>query len=173
MFLCVLTNIQKKKKGDEFPRMDYVGHFGKTLDSLVDKHPNRSRGLLKFGWGLMNLKFKALPDRRLCSTDRYLAHVMMDTMLRSLKKPDQAVAISVFVPCELLQEVNLNPYNVESFSCYLSASSVSRPCIELAEANGVPETLCSYHKTCPARFYAAAKMYRIHQFNVRCQHAYV
>lgn len=147
MFLCVLTNIQKKKKEDEFPRMDYVEHFGKTLDSLVDKHPNRSRGLLKFGWGLMNLKFKALPDRRLCSADRYLAHVMMDTMLRPLKKPDQAVAISVFVPCELLQEVKLNPYNVESFSCYLSASSVSRPCIELAEANGVPETLCSYHKT--------------------------
>lgn len=147
MFLCVLTNIQKKKKEDEFPRMDYVEHFGKTLDSLVDKHPNRSRGLLKFGWGLMNFKFKALPDRRLCSADRYLAHVMMDTMLRPLKKPDQAVAISVFVPCELLQEVKLNPYNVESFSCYLSASSVSRPCIELAEANGVPETLCSYHKT--------------------------
>ena len=95
----------------------------------------------------MNLKFKVLPDRRLCSADRYLAHVMMDTMLRPLKKPDQAVAISVFVPCELLQEVKLNPYNVESFSCYLSASSVSRPCIELAEANGVPETLCSYHKT--------------------------
>lgn len=147
MFLCVLTNIQKKKKGDEFPRMDYVEHFGKTLDSLVDKHPNRSRGLLKFGWGLMNLKFKVLPDRRLCSADRYLAHVMMDAMLSPLKKPDQAVAISVFVPCELLQEVKLNPYNVESFSCYLSTSSVSRPCIELAEANGVPETLCSYHKT--------------------------
>lgn len=105
----------KEKEGDEFPRMDYVEHFGKTLDSLVDKHPNRSRGLLKFGWGLMNLKFKALPDRRLCSADRYLAHVMMDTMLSPLKKPDQAVAISVFVPCELLQEVKLNSYNVESF----------------------------------------------------------
>lgn len=47
----------KEKEGDEFPRMDYVEYFGKTLDSLVDKHPNRSRGLLKFGWGLMNLKF--------------------------------------------------------------------------------------------------------------------
>ena len=127
--------------------MDYVELFGKTLDSLVDKHPHRSRGLLTFGWELMDIKFKALPDRRLCSADRYLAHVMMGTMLKPLKFPEQAVAISVFVPCELLQEVALNPYNVESFSCYLAASEVSRPCIELAEANGVPETLCSYHKT--------------------------
>ena len=62
--------------------MDYVEYFGKTLDSLVDKHPNRSRDLLEFGWGLMNLKFKALPDRRLCSADRYLAYVMMDIRLQ-------------------------------------------------------------------------------------------
>ena len=30
----------------------------------------------------MNLKIKALPDRRLCSADRYLAHVMIDIRLQ-------------------------------------------------------------------------------------------
>ncbi len=127
--------------------MDVVALFGKILDSLVEKNPEASRKFLRFGWNLMNTKFKALPDKRLCSADQYLAHLMMDTMLAPLKKPEQAVAISVFVPCEILQELDLNPYNVESFSCYLAASDISRPCIELAEANGVPETLCSYHKT--------------------------
>ena len=33
-----------------------------------------------------------------------------------------SVMVSVFTPCELLQEAGLYPYNVESFSCYLAAS---------------------------------------------------
>lgn len=127
--------------------MDYIELYGKTLDRLVDRNPESSRALLRFGWGLMNAKFKLLPDRRLRKADRYLAHVMMDTMLHPLKTPEQSAAVSVFVPCELLQEVHLYPYNVESYSCYVAASGASRPCIELAESSGVPETLCSYHKT--------------------------
>lgn len=115
MFLCVLTNIQKKKKGDEFPRMDYVEHFGKTLDSLVDKHPNRSRGLLKFGWGLMNLKFKALPDRRLCSADRYLAHVMMDTMLRPLKNLIKQLPSAYLFLVSYFRRSSLIPITLRAF----------------------------------------------------------
>ena len=54
--------------------------------------------------------------------DRHLANLMMDTMLRPLQKPEDSVIVSIFTPCEMMQEVGLHPYNVEGFSCYLSAA---------------------------------------------------
>ena len=47
----------------------------------------------------------------------------------------------------MLQEVGLNPYNVEAFSCYLSGSQAERGFLQQAENTGISETLCSYHKT--------------------------
>ena len=55
--------------------------------------------------------------------------------------------VSIFTPCELLQEAGLHPYNVEGFSCYLSASKAERAFLQQAENTGISETLCSYHKT--------------------------
>ena len=71
----------------------------------------------------------------------------MNVMLKPLKYPDSSVLVSVFTPCELLQETGLYPYNVESFSCYLTASQAERAFLQSAEDAGLSETLCSYHKT--------------------------
>ena len=40
----------------------------------------------------------------------------------------------------------MHPYNVEGFSCYLTASAAERACLQQAENQGISETLCSYHK---------------------------
>lgn len=121
--------------------------FGAYVEKWCDTHPSRARWLLKTGWEAQNLKFKWFPDKRLIPADRYLAGLMMDTMLSPLKNPDQSAIISVFTPCEMLQEVGLHPYNAEGFSCYLSASRTERGLLQQAENTGISETLCSYHKT--------------------------
>ena len=72
---------------------------------------------------------------------------MMNAMLEPLKKPESSAIVSIFTPCELLQEVGLNSYNMEGMSCYLSASHAERGCLQQAENAGISETLCSYHKT--------------------------
>ena len=64
-----------------------------------------------------------------------------------LEKPQESAIVSVFTPCELLQEAGIHPYNVEGFSCYLSASKAERAFLQQAENTGISETLCSYHKT--------------------------
>lgn len=79
--------------------------------------------------------------------DQYLARLMMDTMIRPLEKPQESAIVSIFTPCELLQEAGIHPYNVEGFSCYLSASKAERAFLQQAENTGISETLCSYHKT--------------------------
>ena len=127
--------------------MDVVETFGNAVDKLTDDNPARGRWLLKTGWEAMNLKFKYLPDRRTFPSDRFLAHMMMDAMLAPLQRPEDAAMVSIFVPCELIQEVGLNPYNVEGFSCYVEASNAEQSCIHAAEDDGIADTLCSYHKT--------------------------
>ncbi len=127
--------------------MQVIKTFGHYVEKLSDQKPSQSRWLLKTGWKLQNIKYQAFPEKRLLPSDRYLAHLMMNTMINPLQHPEKSAIVSVFMPCELLQEAGLNPYNVESFSCYLSGSMAERNFLQGAENQGISETLCSYHKT--------------------------
>ncbi|MCC8047211.1 MAG: 2-hydroxyacyl-CoA dehydratase family protein [Clostridiales bacterium] len=127
--------------------MQVIETFGRYVEQLSNTNPGRARTLLKTGWQAQNLKFRCAPEKELLSADQYLAHLMMDTMLKPLKDAANSVLVSVFTPCELMQEVGLSPYNVEAFSCYLSASKAERAFLQTAEDCGISETLCSYHKT--------------------------
>lgn len=127
--------------------MHIIENFGRNVEKLSNTHPERARSLLKTGWKAQNLKFRFLPDRRLLPADRYLARLAMETMLKPLQEPEKSAIVSIFTPCEMLHEAGLYPYNVEGFSCYLSASLAERAFLQQAENEGISETLCSYHKT--------------------------
>ncbi len=127
--------------------MQVVETFGRRVEALSEQDGAHAQRLLRTGWEAQNLRFHLFPEKRLLPADRYLAQIMMDAMLAPLKKPEESAIVSVFTPCELLQEVGLNPYNVEGFSCYLSASRAERGFLQQAENAGISETLCSYHKT--------------------------
>ena len=102
--------------------MKIIETYGNYIEKWSNEDPDRARWLLKTGWKAQNLKFRFAPDKRLMPADRYLARLMMDTMLMPLEKPQESAIVSIFTPCELLQEAGIHPYNVEGFSCYLSAS---------------------------------------------------
>ena len=127
--------------------MQIIETYGKYIEKWANTNPDRARVLLKLGWEVQNLKYKFTPDKRLLPADRYLAHLMMNTMLMPLKNPQECAIVSIFTPCEILHEAGLHPYNVEAFSCYLSASNAERAFLQQAENTGISETLCSYHKT--------------------------
>lgn len=127
--------------------MQVIEKFGNYIGEVSDTNPERARNLLKLGWQAQNLVFRFFPKKELMPADQYLAGMMMDTMLKPLKNPEESAIVSIFTPCELLQEVGLSPYNVEGFSCYLAATKVERACLFQTENSGISETLCSYHKT--------------------------
>ena len=106
--------------------MKIIETYGNYIEKWSNENPDRARWLLKTGWKAQNLKFRFAPDKRLMPADRYLARLMMDTMLMPLEKPQESAIVSIFTPCELLQEAGIHPYNVEGFSCYLSASKAER-----------------------------------------------
>ena len=127
--------------------MEIIKTFGNYVEKWCENTPDRARWLLTKGWEAQDLKFRLAPSKKINPSDQYLARMMMNVMLQPLKHPDQSVLVSVFTPCELMQEAGLYPYNVESFSCYLTASSAERAFLQNAEDSGLSETLCSYHKT--------------------------
>ena len=127
--------------------MDIIKTFGNYVEKWCENTPDRARWLLTKGWEAQDMKFRLAPSKKINPSDQYLARMMMNVMLQPLKHPDQSVLVSVFTPCELMQEAGLYPYNVESFSCYLTASSAERAFLQSAEDSGLSETLCSYHKT--------------------------
>ncbi len=121
--------------------------FGNYVERFSQTNPERARWLLKTGWKAQDLRFLLLPDKRLFPADRYMAVLMMNTMRKPLQSPDKSAIVSVFTPCELLQEAGLSPYNVESFSAYLTASHAEEGCLQQTENRGISSTLCSYHRT--------------------------
>ena len=127
--------------------MKIIETFGNKIGELCDTDPEQARRLLKFGWQASNLKLKYFADKRLLPADRYLAQMMMDMMIQPLKYPEQSAMVSIFTPCELLQEVGLYPYNVEAFSCYLNGTHAEQAFLKHTESTGVSESLCSYHRT--------------------------
>lgn len=127
--------------------MEIIKTFGNYVEKWCENTPDRARWLLMKGWEAQDMKFRLAPSKKINPSDQYLARMMMNVMLQPLKHPDQSVLVSVFTPCELMQEAGLYPYNVESFSCYLTASSAERAFLQNAEDSGLSETLCSYHKT--------------------------
>ncbi|MCI8283718.1 MAG: 2-hydroxyacyl-CoA dehydratase [Firmicutes bacterium] len=127
--------------------MQVVDKFGSYVEKFSNTSPERARRLLRTGWKMQNLRFRFFANKELMSADRYLARLMMDTMLKPLQNPESSAIVSIFTPCEMIHESGLNPYNVEGFSCYLSASKAERVFLQQAENDGLSETLCSYHKT--------------------------
>lgn len=127
--------------------MNIIETYGKYVEQLSENKPETARKLLKTGWQVQRLKSKYLPDKRLLQADQYLAQFMMDRMLAPLKDSEHSAIVSIFTPCELIQEAGLSPYNVEGFSCYLNGSHAEQAFLRQAEHSGLSETLCSYHKT--------------------------
>lgn len=127
--------------------MDIVKTFGHYVEKACRSNPKSARTLLKLGWEAQNLKFRFLPNKKLNPAEQYLSCLMMNAMLAPLKHPEESAMVSIFTPCELVQEAGLSPYNVEGFSCYLAATRTEQYCLQATEECGLAETLCSYHKT--------------------------
>lgn len=152
--------------------MQIIETYGKYIEKWANTNPDRARVLLKLGWEAQNLKYKFTPDKRLLPADRYLAHLMMNTMLMPLKNPQECAIVSIFTPCEILHEAGLHPYNVEAFSCYLSASNAERAFYSRQRTQEFQK-----HYAAIIRHFGSgteedpskAQMYRIHKPYLRCK----
>ena len=108
--------------------------------------------------------------QRLMPAEQYLARLMMDTMIRPLERPEESSIVSIFTPCEILQEAGLHPYNVEGFSCYLSASKAERAFLTAGREYGhIRDTLQlsqDIYRSGAEESTSETKVYCIHEFDL-------
>lgn len=63
-----------------------------------------------------------------------------------MKHPQSAVMVNIFMPCELMHAMGLQPMFPEGLAVYVACTACQQ-CSVSAEEAGVPERFCSYQKT--------------------------
>lgn len=126
--------------------MDILDKFGSTVGSMSQEDPDKARRLLLTGYRLQEKRLELFPDRKLPSSGRYVAKVVMKNIINALAKPENAAMVSIFVPGELLTAAGLTPYSVEALSCFMAGTRCEQTFLRKTEEEGFPETMCSYHR---------------------------
>ncbi|MCD7770291.1 MAG: 2-hydroxyacyl-CoA dehydratase family protein [Oscillospiraceae bacterium] len=125
----------------------YIETIGSIIEKQTVKNPASARRLLTaaYSW----VRFNKGRDK---GTDAIAARNRMNaavagTIVDSFRRPEQAVMVNIFMPCEQLHAMGLQPMFPEGISVYLANTACQRVFGEAAEAADIPETFCSYHKT--------------------------
>lgn len=126
--------------------MDLINKFGELVGNTSMKDADKARKMLLLGYRLQEKRLCLFPDKRLPKSGRYVARVVMQSVIDALSKPEAAVLVSIFVPGELLTAAGLTPYSVEAMSCFLAGTQCEQPLLRKTEEEGFPETMCSYHR---------------------------
>lgn len=125
--------------------MNVIETFGAKVGQLAQTDPEKARRLLLLGFRANGQKVRLFPGTRPRS-GQLLFQQVNQSIIRCLARPEQNVMVSLFTPCEMLLNQGLNPYSCEAFSSYLSGSMAEAPFLRRAEDEGIPTSLCSYHK---------------------------
>ena len=120
--------------------------FGNHIYGLTQKNPQKALKQLSFVYSAAGLQCKYFPSRQLLPARQYMQWAAADAAIKPLRNPDKSAIVSLYLPCEILHSMGIYQMFPEALACYLAAAGSERIFIETAENNGVPKTLCSYHK---------------------------
>ena len=120
--------------------------FGNHIYKLTQNNPKKALKQLSFVYTAAGLQCKYLPSKLLLPARQYMQWAAADAAIKPLKKADNSAIVSLYLPCEILHAMGIYQMFPEALSCYLAAAGSEKVFIETAENNGIPKTLCSYHK---------------------------
>lgn len=125
---------------------DIITTFGEMICRETPAHPQRARRIFVAGLRAFGLGLRAKPDPALPPSRQYIAALCNRAVTGTLAHPERSALTSVFLPCELLHCFGIRPMCAEVFSAFVNGARAEKVFVEMAEASGVPETYCSYHK---------------------------
>ncbi|NLA77261.1 MAG: 2-hydroxyacyl-CoA dehydratase, partial [Clostridiales bacterium] len=100
---------------------------------------------MTFGYKAFGVRCR-IPKTPFLPARLYMNRIAADATVNPLRHPENAMLTNIFMPCEIFQAMGLYIMFPEAIACCLAFISGGKAFIEAAEANGVPSTLCSYHK---------------------------
>ena len=131
-----------------------IDSFGRYITRTASAGPDRARRLILAAYRANGLAIRVAPERRLSPGRRYGTNYINDCVVRMLAHPEQAALVSVFMPCELLQVMDIVPMCAEMYSSYINGTKCESVFADEAQDRGIAETFCSYHKVLLGSAYA-------------------
>lgn len=125
----------------------YIETLGGIIEKETAAAPEHARMLLEAAYSWVRFSGKHHHGKDVRSAYQYITGTVAGTISDSFRHPEKSVMVNVFFPCELLHAMGIQPMFPEGISVYTACTACQRPFVETAEANDVPETFCSYHKT--------------------------
>ncbi|MBR6258818.1 MAG: 2-hydroxyacyl-CoA dehydratase [Oscillospiraceae bacterium] len=120
--------------------------FGGYIEKHAVRSPDRCRRLLLAAYRANGLSIRLFPEKRLSSARRFGVNYINDAVVRMLAHPEKSALVNVFMPCELLQAMDITPMCAEMYSSYINGTRCEGVFADAAENEGIAETFCSYHK---------------------------
>ncbi len=120
--------------------------FGNHIYKLTQINPQKTLKQLSFVYTAAGLQCKYFPSRLLLPARQYMQWAAADAVIKPLRNPKNSAIVSLYLPCEILHAMGIYQMFPEALACYLAAAGSEKIFIETAENNGIPKTLCSYHK---------------------------
>lgn len=127
--------------------MDVVSTFGRFIEHNVDAHPVQTQKILTAAYMGRRWALAHMPDKHLGFARQDAARIVMDDVLGLFRKPQETAAVSLFVPCEIMEAAGMHSFSVELLSAFLAGTQCEQKFLDKAEQDGFPKTLCSYHRT--------------------------
>lgn len=121
--------------------------FGNHIYNLTPKNPLKARKELSFVFGMAGLKCKYFPQKRLLPSRQFMQWAASDSAVKPLKNGKGSSIVSIYLPCEILHAMGIRLMFPEALACYLAAAGSEQIFTKTAENNGLPKTMCSYHKS--------------------------
>lgn len=120
--------------------------FGKYIEKLVETSPKKARDRLLLGYKLFGKKLKYFPEKKLPKSKREAAVYVNSVVQKFFEEPQNAVLVNIFMPCEMLEAMDIVPMCAELLSSFLNGTHCETIFLEEAEREGISETYCSFHK---------------------------
>ena len=125
----------------------YIETLGGVIEKETAASPEHARELLEAAYSWVRFSGKHSRGKDVRSAYNYINGAVAGTIVDSFRHPKESVMVNIFFPCELLHAMGIQPMFPEGISVYTACTGCQRIYAEAAEAEDVPESFCSYHKT--------------------------
>ncbi len=118
------------------------------LEKIIDSSPDKARVLISAGVLIEHIK-NLSPITHIWGKfppQAVLAKELTARLLKAAINPSKTVYTTAFGPYEILNSMKVNPMMWEAYAVIAAGLGLSNYFLETAEINGIPRTMCSYHR---------------------------
>ena len=124
-----------------------VDRYFKLIERKIEASPDTAERLVRIGLKYEDLRLRVVEKRgKYPAALNLLNRIAIRSVGDAMAHPGEAVWTNLFAPTELLEIFGLKPLSIECFAAFMGGFKVDDCLLRRAEAIGMSDTLCSFHK---------------------------